>query len=289
MTRVLRTANDCDSPRSPPTWGLPPSTCGIVLWLLLCLLAAAATSQTHTQQQLTLLQQANRAFEQALSHRGAQEVQGYYQQAIDGYEQLIASGVHNAKLYYNLGNAYFLRQDLGRAILHYRRGLRLEPGNRRLQANLRYARSQRVDQIDTNAQDALVTRVLFWLDHLGLQSQVIVALTGLLLAWVCAFAHLFWRRPALLWLMVGAGCVFLLFAASALVVHAQYATLRHGTIVVQTAAVRKGNGESYALQFPLPLHSGAEFTVLEERGAWLHIRLENGASGWIRQEHTALW
>ena len=67
-------------------------------------------------QQLVQLEQANRAFEQALMSPTHQDAQGYYQQAIAGYEQLVAAGIHNAKLYYNLGNAYFRLNDLGHAI-----------------------------------------------------------------------------------------------------------------------------------------------------------------------------
>ena len=60
-------------------------------------------------------------------------------------------------------------------------------------------------------------------------------------------------------------------------------------MVAADTPVRKGNGASYTLQFPQPLHSGAEFTVLEIRGSWLHIQLDNGANGWIRKAHAELW
>jgi tetratricopeptide (TPR) repeat protein len=263
-----------------------PITVGLLLGLLG---ASAAAGALPREQQLRLLDQANRAFEQALAGHDEQTSQGYYQQAIDRYEQLIASGVHNAKLYYNLGNAYFLRRDLGRAILNYRRGLRLEPGNVRLQANLRYARSQRIDRFDTSTQQALLPRLLFWHDSVSLRTQVGLALAGFLLAWTGAFVHLFWRRPGLLWGIAGAALLFVLCAASALVVHAHNTSRRHGVIVAKEAPVRKGNGESYALQFPHPLHAGAEFEVLETRGSWLNIRLENGTSGWIRRQRAVLW
>ncbi len=262
---------------------------GILLWLPWRPVAPVASQTLTKPQQQALLDQANQAFEQVLDSTGAHQAQGYYQQAIAAYEQLIAAGVDNAKLYYNLGNAYFLRQDLGRAILQYRRGLRLEPGNRRLQANLRYVRSQRIDQIDASAHQALMLRFFFWHDDISLNMQVTIALAGFLLAWAGAFAHLFWRRPLLLWLTAGAASAFVLFAGSAWAVHAQHAATRHGVIVAPEAPVRKGNGASYALQFPQPLHSGAEFTIRESRGSWLHIRLDNGASGWIRREQAALW
>jgi tetratricopeptide (TPR) repeat protein len=282
--------NHAKSSSASPSCHLWSAVCGIMGWLFLGVFATPVASQTLSrQQQLTLLEQANHAFEQALSSRKGHEAQGHYQQAIEAYEQLVAAGVHNAKLYYDLGNAYFLRDDLGRAILYYRRGLRLEPGNRRLQANLRYALSQRIDQFDASTQQDLVPRLLFWHDDLSPRTQVTLAVLGFGLVWVGACVRLFWRRSSLLWFMTGAALVFLLFTSSALVVHAQQTTVRHGVIVAPEARVRKGNGESYALQFPQPLHPGAEFVILEERGAWLYIRLENGASGWIRRERAALW
>ena len=257
---------------------------------LLFVLSTHALAQPSAHD-TALLDQANRAFEQALASKRTQKAQGYYQQAIEAYEQLLAAGHENAKLHYNLGNAYFLRQDLGRAIAHYRRGLRLEPGNERLRANLDYARRQRRDHIEPTPapKQALVARVLFWLDDMTLHTQITLALTGFVLFWACAALLLFRQSAMLRLLMAGAGCLCLLFTASTAVVHMRHTQERHGVIVSSKAPVRKGNGESYALQFPQPLHSGAEFRVLEERGAWLHIHLPNGADGWVRQGLTTVW
>jgi len=238
--------------------------------------------------QLVLLEQANRAFEQALASPDAQTAQGYYQQAMAGYEQLIAAGVHNAKLYYNLGNAYFRLNDLGQAILSYRRGLRLEPGNRQLQANLSYARSQRVDQLNVSHQSTLWHQLFFWHHALNIQTQWSVTLVSYLLAWSCAGAHLFWRRAALRWGLAGAALCCLVFTGSTLFTQYQHTTRRAGVIVAEEVVVRKGNGESYAPQFPQPLHAGTEFEVLEERGVWLAIQLANGTSGWIRRDSAGL-
>src|SRR5712692_1720002 len=201
-------------------------------------------------QQLVQLEQANRAFEQALISPTPQAAQGSYQQAIAGYEQLIATGIHNAKLYYNLGNAYFRRNDLGKAILHYRRGLRLEPGNRQIQANLNYTRSRRVDQIDVSSQRSLFHQLFFWQNELSVQAQWTLALTGYWLVWSCACAHLFWRRTALLWGVAGAAFFCLVFAGSTLLMQYQHSTSRAGVIVAEEVVVRKGNGESYTPQLP---------------------------------------
>src|SRR5437763_531752 len=242
---------------------------------------------TYTQQ-LMLLEQANHAFEQALTSPEPQGAQGYYQQALAGYEQLIAAGIHNAKLYYNVGNTYFRLNDLGHAILHYRRGLRLEPGNRQLQANLSYARSQRVDQINSAHQRALLPQIFFWHNALSLQTQWILALAAYVVVWSGAFVHLFWPRAALLWGMAVAAFFCLVFTASTLLMHYQHSTRRAGVVVAEGIVLRKGNGESYAPQLPQPLHAGTEFEVLEERGPWRAIQLDNGTSGWLRRESARL-
>ena len=262
-----------------------------VAWLA-CALCASPPTLAHaftSAQPLVQLEQANRAFEQALISPTPEAAQGYYQQARAGYEQLVAAGIHNARLYYNLGNAYFRLNDLGRAILSYRHGLRLEPGNRQLQANLRYARSRRTDQIDVSSQrrPTLFPQLFFWSDTLSVPTQWTLALGGYYLAWGCALAHLVWRRAALRWCLAGAAFVCLVFAGSTWLMQSQYAT-RAGVIVAEEVVVRKGNGESYTPQLPQPLHAGTEFVVLEERGSWLAIRLDNGISGWIRRDSATL-
>jgi tetratricopeptide (TPR) repeat protein len=262
-----------------------------VAWLAgaLCASSSALAHASSYAQQLIQLEQANRAFEQALISPTPEAAQGYYQQAMAGYERLVAAGIHNARLYYNLGNAYLRLHDLGRAILYYRRGVRLEPGNRQLQANLSYARSRRTDQIDVGSQHqpTLFPQLFFWSDTFSVPTQWALALGGYYLAWGCALAHLVWRRAALRWCLAGAAFVCLVFASSTCFTQSQYMT-KAGVIVAEEVVLRKGNGESYTPQLPQPLHAGTEFVVLEERGSWLAIQLDNGIKGWIRRDSATL-
>ena len=65
----------------------------MVAWLALALWARApAIAHAFTYaQQLMQLEQANQAFEQALTSPTPEAAEGYYRQAIAGYEQLIAA------------------------------------------------------------------------------------------------------------------------------------------------------------------------------------------------------
>ena len=55
-----------------------------------------------------------------------------------------------------------------------------------------------------------------------------------------------------------------------------------GVTVADQVVVRKGNGDGFSPAFAEPLSQGVEFRVLEERPGWLHIRLSNGKTGWIK-------
>jgi len=74
-------------------------------------------------------------FEQANAAFGA----GRYDDAIAGYQALLADGRSTALLY-NLGNAYFRAGRLGEAILAYERAKLLGPRDADVDANLRQAR-----------------------------------------------------------------------------------------------------------------------------------------------------
>ena len=43
---------------------------------------------------------------------------GEFEDAARIYQQLVSLGTHNSRLYYNLGNAYFMQGDVGRAVLN---------------------------------------------------------------------------------------------------------------------------------------------------------------------------
>ena len=82
--------------------------------------------------------------------------------AISLYETILSSGRQSGKLYYNLANAYFKEQEIGRAILNYNRALRLNPGNEDIRYNLQVAEKMTKDHIDAVPEFFVKT----WLSNL---------------------------------------------------------------------------------------------------------------------------
>jgi tetratricopeptide (TPR) repeat protein len=253
-------------------------------------LAVCVSSQARageiSRERLALLNEALQKFEQAaaLPRSSSDQALALYRQSAEAYESLIADGVRNGKIYYNLGNAYYRLGDIGRAVLAYRRAREYEPRDAQLQANLRSARSQRANRIEEPARNRLVENLLFWHVNTSLAGRIRFAIAVFSSAWVLLIVNLFWPRRFLVGVSVA--CLLLSVVAgvsSAVQIHNRR-THPAGVILAEDVIARTGNGQSYQPQFEEKLQPGVEFTLLERRGDWLRIRLPDDQQAWIRAE-----
>jgi len=110
------------------------------------------------------------------------EASGDLQLAASIYEEILLNH-QSANLHANLGNVYFRLEDLGRAILHLRKSLLLNPGNRECRSSLAYAleitglqgmpaRSNPAFSADLQTIWACSLAILFWLGLLTLAWKI---------------------------------------------------------------------------------------------------------------------
>jgi len=211
---------------------------------------------------------------------------GQYAPAAQAYEQLVAQGYADSALFYNLGNAYYKAGDYGRAILNYRRAQRLAPRDPDIEANLALARSRTVDRFEAvpagNLLEQVGLAVRGWIsfDQLAL---------AVLAAWMLFMFLLILRlgvRPGSRWRQ---GWRYALAVAGVVLVVGLLATGSYlyaagrpagGVVVVSQVDVTSGPGSHYVTEFTL--HSGAEVSLLEERGNWVRLALPGqDLEGWV--------
>ena len=85
----------------------------------------------------------------ALFDKGNQSYEeGRFDQAIQQYEEILNLGIRDFRVFYNLGNAHFRQNQLGKAILNYRRALDLRPRDEDAQANLAFIKLFTLDKIE---------------------------------------------------------------------------------------------------------------------------------------------
>ena len=245
----------------------------LALAALAVLFAPARTAMADGHSDLDAFQNANQLYDD-----------GEYEEAALSYERLAALGADDPTLYYNLANAYYKTDDLGRAILNYMRARRLAPFDADIAANLelalRKAETPLALRSPAPALAQLAERVpagiappaalICWL-----------ALGGAAAAWTLgwrASRSAAFRRTA-----VALAALTALFGA---VAFGEYAGDRHwrrvGIVTAETSEVFSGPGERYASRFNLD--AGDEAIILQTRGGWSRISIPGSdLSGWIKQ------
>ncbi|MCK6457610.1 MAG: tetratricopeptide repeat protein [Phycisphaerae bacterium] len=249
--------------------------------------------RTH-QEQVEVLNKALRAFDDG-ARLGAREptaARERYEQARLHFQSLVDAGIRNGRLLYNLGNCYMRLGQLGRAIACYRRAERLIPGDGNLAENLRFARSLQVDRIEPSAASTALRRLLFWHYGSSIRTRARVAMAAYVLFWAVMLGVLLTRAQSAAWRWTARTAAIVAVVASVSVGAETYqtATSREGVLIANDVTLRKGNGVTYDAVFDHAFSEGLEFSLVEPpRGDWLHIRLPDGKSGWIRSDQAELF
>ena len=205
-----------------------------------------------------------------------------YAKALLRFERLAEEGnIKNGKLFYNIGNIHFLLDDIGRAILNYRRAEQYIPNDPNLLKNLAYARSMRRDKVDIQDREKILQTLFFFHYDLGLQTRVVLFAIFYITFWVFAGIKIFSRRPFTSWVL-GITLLFTLLFGTSLVVESRQTAMKTGGVILAREVIgHQGDAESYQPSFEDPPHAGIEFKLLEDRGLWWQIELPDGRSTWI--------
>ena len=258
-----------------------------VIVLLLGTLSSALEGQADD----AVLQQAESAFVQGLQLRSQPgAARKMFQEAAQAYAVLLERGRHNAALFRNSGNASLLAGDLPQAILAYRAGLQLSPGNRALQRSLNFARAQ-VAYPDASAIGRAPSEQRPpWLPHIASTWQLLMAFITYASAWFLLTRWWLRRRGQLLFAaLVSAGLTACLVVSLTIQYQQNRQNLLHPVVVISDDGVllRTGNGLVYPPRYETPLNRGVEARLLYERGQWLQIELSGGQAGWVPAEYTS--
>ena len=208
-----------------------------------------------------------------------------YAEAVEKYEQIVSMDVRSGDLFYNLGNSYFKLRRTGRAILWYERALRLFPRDRDIRANLRFANAVKMDKDLPENEYVLLRRILslphfFTVNELSVFcSTLLFLIAAVVIVWIFRKFHF----PVLLiFSEIVLGLLLVLGVASLSANVYRDDGLR--TAIVMDPEVNAMSGPSEDQTKVFVLHEGTKVWIERMEGAWVLIRLANGAGGWIRSE-----
>ena len=229
-----------------------------------------------------LLEQSESAFEKARSLLGTDPAaaDAALDESIAASRALLGLGIDNASIHRNIGTAFMLRGDPGRAIVEFRRAERIDPTDPRVRESLAAARALVRTEVDPGPRSRVEDAVLFWRGRVSRGAMLAVGLAGWALVWFGATARLFTRRGAG---VAVAGAVVALLTLGSLAAEHTIETMNPGAVIVQDGVVGyRGPSESvYTPTFEQPIRAGVEAAVLEQRDGWTRLRLRSGAETWV--------
>ena len=211
-----------------------------------------------------------------------------YDSALAVYGGIERQGLESAELYFNMGNAFFKKGDLGQAVLYYLRAKRLDPGDDDISANLAFARGYtriQMEGVQLNPVYSFAESMLgpYRLSSLAWISSALFI--GLLLLLTMRFGFgvtLSWLRGAAITLSI---LLLLSVFATTFKFRHDYVTSR-GVVLAEDCPVQSGPTDQSEIE--LRGAPGLVVEILGSSGGYVHVLFENKRQGWVRRDHVEI-
>ena len=209
---------------------------------------------------------------------------GKFSDASAAWTSIEESGQKSAKLYYNLGNAWFKKGNYPKAILNYERALRLDPSYSDARYNLEFTSNFVQDKIEPVPEFILksVARKVCYV--MGSNAWAVIFLVLLAAALVMGLLFLLGSSVGKRRAGFYCGIVLLLLSAGALsfsIWQKSDSVKTDTAIVMSPVSSVKSSPSSGSSKDLFVIHEGTKVTILDEVGSWKNIALADGRQGWI--------
>ncbi len=200
------------------------------------------------------------------------------------FEELIMNyEIETAGIYHALGNAYLLNDELGHAVLSYRKGEQIDPTHAQIRASLAHARSTVPLNIEPGKISRVWSMLLSWRGVISRPSIWYTFMSLSLFGWIACSARVSGIGPKRL----GAVGMWLIIASliPIAMLGTEWARFHNSPLIVITSThvnARSGpDHEIYDAVFVDGLVGGVEGTILETRNNWHRLLLADGSQCWV--------
>lgn len=210
-------------------------------------------------------------------------INGNFHTAAEVYEEILAGGASSVKLYYNLANAYFKEDRIGKAILYYNRALRLAPGNDDIRYNLSVAEARTKDNIEAIPEFFFVTWMRDIRHTMSCTAWSVLSLVLLACALALFLLYLLSQRISLR----KAGfygtvvAVLLCMLTTWFALGERREMLDDTSAVIMTASTSVKSSPDKSSTDLFVLHEGTVVTVTNRLDDWCEVVIADGKKGWL--------
>jgi tetratricopeptide (TPR) repeat protein len=203
--------------------------------------------------------------------------------AVQAWKGVLASGVEDWRVHYNLANAYYKQKALGQAVLHYERAQRFNPKDSRVRGNLEFVRLQLKDRFPVTGEGAAGRLLGSLYDLLSARETAGAFLAVFLLLQALWTVYLLRKDPGLrtaLTLAASLLLALLLVLGPLLVVKLYRAYgVEYGVLLAPTVTAKSAPQNDATDLFAA--HEGTKLRLWEKVEGWQRVSLPNGLTGFV--------
>jgi tetratricopeptide (TPR) repeat protein len=206
-----------------------------------------------------------------------------YQQAISIYEQIISSGIESAKLYFNLGNAYYKTGDVNHAILNYERAKILAPQDEDIDFNLQIANQFVVTSIEALPKPFFLRWRTSIINHFPSDTWSYISISAFLLFLMLLGLFIFSRRTSIRRVSFWMGILLVIFAGFtySFALKQQKKIIERNSAIVFCPRVTVKSSPAETGTDLFLIYEGLKIEITDSLNTWKEIKLADGNEGWL--------
>ena len=206
--------------------------------------------------------------------------EGKYEDAVIHYSKIIENDVESGELYFNLGNAYYKLDEIGKSIYYYEKALNFIERDEALDQNLNIAQLKIIDKIEPIPK----LFIFEWID------SIIRILSIENWGWLSLILFFFMAIIFSLYLLITKRVLFqfswiflILFSISIIIFIGRiylFESYQFGIIFEKKIAVMSEPNLGASEVFIL--HEGTKIKINRKLNDWLEISIADGKTGWCK-------
>jgi tetratricopeptide (TPR) repeat protein len=208
-----------------------------------------------------------------------------FDKAIKLYESIIVKDkLESSELYFNLGNAYYKKNNIAYAVLNYERAKKLNPNDDDINYNLKLVNQKIEDKIDAAPQLFLSEWKNGVVDLMSERAWSIFCILLVIVTLVLFAIFVAARNNGFKKTGFFGGAIFLIIAIITFFMAQNkynFTKYKHDAIVTSPSITVNGSPNEKGTKL-FVIHEGTKLNILQAEGDWIEIKIANGNVGWIK-------
>ena len=200
-----------------------------------------------------------------------------YDEAINEFSKLPDRGLESGNIYYNIGNCYFKKGELGKAILNYERAKRMIPRDSDLKSNYKFAISRL--EYDISEKSSWIKRITGLFNFLSLNEITILLSSAFVLAVIFFILRLFIVGLRKYTLAVTVCLILAIMLLSIPLVERSTLLDKEAVVITESSEAGFEPIENSTVHFTL--YEGMKIQILQSKKEWVKIKRPDGKVGWV--------